>query len=628
MEPKHPEPIVDPDQPDRTDIDRTQHLLGPRYELSWIIGRGGMSTVWLAFDHEADRDVAVKILKPEYTENPEFRARFRNESEAAEALRSENVVTTYDYGEVRENGAVFCFIVMEYVRGETLADVLRREQVLPEALSLDVMAQTAKGLHAIHEAGMVHRDIKPANLLITPQGVVKVTDFGIAKAAEAVPLTRTGMVVGTAQYVSPEQAQGLRVGPASDIYSLGVVGYEILAGHRPFSGDSSVSVAIKHISEAPQPLPQSVSGPMRELIGICLRKDPSRRFADGEELAQATVFVSRGQRPPRPHLVPAIDIGDQPHTEELAQVATGQGTAVPPRQGPAVPVVPPQLGMPPNSSGRQPTPAPDPRAAQFAHCPPGRAVQHPQPGRPPVAAAAQAAAPTLPRRSGSSSALWIVLVLVSLFAVALVAYLSFGGSTKPSPDGQTTTVTSEVPTTPQETGGNGAGSGSGSGSGGWRPQLPGGADQGGAGNDNGQDNPNTPNGATTAPDRPRLPEIPGLPGLGGNGNSNGNGGGGGNGAGNGGNGTGGAGNNSTQGQGGRPGTGAGGTGGGQGGAGTGQGDRPGTGAGGTGGGQGGAGTGRGSGTGNTANGAGGGAPGASAIAGGGGTTPATQGGRA
>lgn len=322
-------------QPDRTDIERIQRLLGDRYQLSWIIGRGGMSTVWLAWDKDEERDVAVKILKPEYTENDEFRNRFRNEAEASEEFRSDNVVATYDYGEVRDdNGAMFCFIIMEYVRGESLADVLSREGSLPESLALDVTTQVARGLQTIHEAGLVHRDIKPGNLLITPQGVVKITDFGIAKAAAAVPLTRTGMVVGTAQYVSPEQAQGQSVHAASDIYSLGVVAYEMVAGHRPFSGDSTVSVAIKHISEAPPALSDSISGPMRELIGICLRKDPQARYENGGELAAATEYVHNGQRPPQPHLVPADDVVVHPRTEHLGAVAQGTGTNVPPEQGP------------------------------------------------------------------------------------------------------------------------------------------------------------------------------------------------------------------------------------------------------------------------------------------------------
>ena len=417
-------------QPDRTDIERTQQLLGDRYELNWIIGRGGMSTVWLAWDTQTERDVAVKILKPEYTDNPEFRTRFRNESHAAARLHSENVVETYDYGEVQNGGTVFCFIIMEYVRGESLADVLTRERVLPEALALDVLVQAALGLKAIHEAGMVHRDIKPGNLLITSDGVVKVTDFGIAKAAEAVPLTRTGMVVGTAQYVSPEQAQGQSVGPASDVYSLGVVGFEMFAGHRLFTGESTVSVAIKHISSAPPPLPENISPHMQELINICLRKNPQTRYADGAELAAAAALVAQGQRPPQPHNVPAVSMDPHPLTEQLGTVAHGQGTRVPPMQGPgAGPSVGPGAG-----SGR-----PAPTGARPAVAASGAAA----------GAGAAASTKKKPKKSSGATPV-IVLGIVAVLALILAAYLWASGRDDAAPNKETMTVTSEVTSEPNQ----------------------------------------------------------------------------------------------------------------------------------------------------------------------------------
>lgn len=290
-----------------------QSLIGSDYVLQWIIGHGGMSTVWLADDVRNEREVALKVLRPEFSNNEEFLSRFRNEADAAENIDSDNVVKTYDYREVEDpSGYRFCFIVMEYVRGESLADLLAREKMLPESLALDVLEQTAHGLSIIHRMDLVHRDIKPGNLLITQNGQVKITDFGIAKAAAAVPLTRTGMVVGTAQYVSPEQAQGKDVTEASDVYSLGVVGYEMLAGERPFSGDSSVSVALAHISQAPEPLSTSISAPVRELIGITLRKDPNTRYAGGNELALAVSAVRLGKRPPQPKAMPNNLIAPEP----------------------------------------------------------------------------------------------------------------------------------------------------------------------------------------------------------------------------------------------------------------------------------------------------------------------------
>lgn len=302
-----------------------QALIGEDYQLQWIVGHGGMSTVWLADDVRNDREVALKVLRPEFSDNNEFLSRFRNEAKAAESIDSENVVATYDYRELEDNGRTFCYMALEYIRGESLADLLAREGALPETLALDVMEQASHGLSVIHHMGLVHRDIKPGNLMITQNGQVKITDFGIAKAAAAVPLTRTGMVVGTAQYVSPEQAQGYEVGPSSDVYSLGVVGYEMLAGKRPFSGDSSVSVALAHISQAPEPLSTSISAPTRELIGMALRKDPNTRFVDGNEFTNAISAVRQGQRPPQPKSAALAPVAAEPSpsasTEMLADMA-------------------------------------------------------------------------------------------------------------------------------------------------------------------------------------------------------------------------------------------------------------------------------------------------------------------
>ena len=302
-----------------------QQLVGDGYQLQWIIGHGGMSTVWLADDLANEREVAIKVLRPEYSANAEFLARFRNEALSAQGINSDNVVATYDYREA-DTGAGFtvCFIILEYIRGESLADLIAREGQLDEAMALDVLEQAAHGLAVIHRMGLVHRDIKPGNLMITQNGQVKITDFGIAKAAAAVPLTRTGMVVGTAQYVSPEQAQGIKVTAASDVYSLGVVGYELLSGKRPFTGDSSVSVALAHVSAEPPALPISVSAPARELIEIALRKDPGQRFHDGNEFQLAISQVRQGLRPAQPggHTqVVATEPSATASTQMLASVA-------------------------------------------------------------------------------------------------------------------------------------------------------------------------------------------------------------------------------------------------------------------------------------------------------------------
>ena len=302
-----------------------QQLVGDGYQLQWIIGHGGMSTVWLADDLANEREVAIKVLRPEFSSNAEFLARFRNEALSAQGINSDNVVATYDYREAdTDAGSTVCYIIMEYIRGESLADLIAREGQLDETLALDVLEQAAHGLAVIHRMGLVHRDIKPGNLMLTQHGQVKITDFGIAKAAAAVPLTRTGMVVGTAQYVSPEQAQGMKVTAASDVYSLGVVGYELLSGKRPFTGDSSVSVALAHVSAEPPALPISVSAPARELIEIALRKDPGQRFRDGNEFQLAVSQVRQGLRPAQPggHTqVVATEPSATASTQMLASVA-------------------------------------------------------------------------------------------------------------------------------------------------------------------------------------------------------------------------------------------------------------------------------------------------------------------
>ncbi|WP_082418492.1 serine/threonine-protein kinase [Corynebacterium lowii] len=333
-------------------------MIGPDYRLQWVIGHGGMSTVWLADDLAHDREVAIKALRPEFSNSPEFLERFRNEAQTAEHINSDNVVRTYAYREVTDShGTIFCFIVMEYVRGESLADLISREGSLPEDMALDVMEQAAHGLAAIHALGMVHRDIKPGNLMVTQTGQVKITDFGIAKAAEAVPLTRTGMVVGTAQYVSPEQAQGKDVQATSDVYSLGVLGYEILSGRRPFTGDSSVSVVMAHINQAPPQLSTSISAQTRELIGIALRKNPARRFANGNEMALAISQVRLGHRPPQPRSAALTGPAPEPSptAATIALGAVANPTTVQPAQQ-----------VPRTQAQAQPRPKPQPAAKPAA----------------------------------------------------------------------------------------------------------------------------------------------------------------------------------------------------------------------------------------------------------------------
>lgn len=277
-------------------------IFGGRYELTSRIAIGGMGEVWEASDSIIGRKVAIKILKDEYMGDPGFLERFRAEARHAALVTNEGIANVFDYGE--EQGSAY--IVMELVPGEPLSNIIEREGRLPADRVLGIVAQTATALHAAHEAGLVHRDIKPGNLLITPEGRVKITDFGIARIADQVPLTATGQVMGTVQYLAPEQASGHTATPSTDIYSLGVVAYECLAGKRPFTGESQVAIAMAQINDAPPPLPNDVPAPVQRLVMACLAKNPADRPQNAAKLAQAATALHRGNVPLAESYVPQI----------------------------------------------------------------------------------------------------------------------------------------------------------------------------------------------------------------------------------------------------------------------------------------------------------------------------------
>ncbi|MFX0573429.1 serine/threonine-protein kinase [Nocardia nepalensis] len=276
-------------------------MIADRYRLQRLIATGGMGQVWEALDTRLDRRVAVKVLKSEFSADPTFRHRFRSEAKTTAQLNHPGIAGIYDYGETLDpSGGETAYLVMELVQGEPLNTVLNRLGRLSVAQGLDMLEQTGRALEVAHAAGVVHRDVKPGNILVTPTGQVKITDFGIAKAVDASPVTKTGMVMGTAQYIAPEQAVGEDATAASDVYALGVVGYEALAGQRPFSGDGAITVAMKHVREAPPPMPSDLPPNVRELIEITMGKDPALRYARGGEFADAVAAVRAGRRPPPP----------------------------------------------------------------------------------------------------------------------------------------------------------------------------------------------------------------------------------------------------------------------------------------------------------------------------------------
>jgi serine/threonine protein kinase len=288
-------------------------LLGGRYALDELIAGGGMGQVFRARDSVLNRDVAVKVLRSEYTGHATFLARFRAEAQHAAGLVHPNIATLFDYGEVDSpTGEHLAYLVMELVRGESLSTLLARERRLSTERTLEILRQSAAGLAAAHAIGVFHRDVKPGNVLLGTDGSVKLTDFGVAVSATSVPLTRTGEVVGTANYLSPEQAEGRKATAASDVYALGLIGYECLAGHRGFEGGTPTQIALRQIREVPPPLPADVPEPVRRLIDRAIAKDPAQRIPDGASLTAALDEVLAG-RPadapsaePRTMVMPAV----------------------------------------------------------------------------------------------------------------------------------------------------------------------------------------------------------------------------------------------------------------------------------------------------------------------------------
>ncbi|WP_043845590.1 protein kinase domain-containing protein, partial [Crystallibacter crystallopoietes] len=291
--------------------------LGGRYQLTDRIAIGGMGEVWKAQDQVLGRVVAVKILKEEYTGDPGFLNRFRAEARHTALLNHVGIANVFDYGE--EEGSAY--LVMELVPGQPLSTIIEREKVLSPDRTLSIIAQTARALAVAHAQGLVHRDVKPGNLLITPDRRVKVTDFGIARLADQVPLTATGQVMGTAQYLAPEQATGQTATGQSDIYSLGVIGYECLSGSRPFSGESQIAIALAQVNDTPPPLPESLPRPVRALLMSMLAKDPADRPANAEKLAEAADAIRAGNIRAAEAAVPGMLLFDGPDSATSAMTA-------------------------------------------------------------------------------------------------------------------------------------------------------------------------------------------------------------------------------------------------------------------------------------------------------------------
>jgi serine/threonine-protein kinase len=283
-----------------------QHL-SDRYELGEILGFGGMSEVHLARDLRLHRDVAIKVLRADLARDPSFYLRFRREAQNAAALNHPAIVAVYDTGEAETPTGPLPYIVMEYVDGVTLRDIVHTDGPMEPKRAIEVIADACQALNFSHQHGIIHRDVKPANIMISKTGAVKVMDFGIARAlADSNSVTQTAAVIGTAQYLSPEQARGEKVDARSDVYSLGCVLYEILTGEPPFVGDSPVAVAYQHVREDPIPPSQRHSDISADLDAVVLKalaKNPDNRYQTAAEMRTDLVRVHSGEAPEAPKVL-------------------------------------------------------------------------------------------------------------------------------------------------------------------------------------------------------------------------------------------------------------------------------------------------------------------------------------
>ena len=338
-------------------------LLAGRYRLVTRIGAGGNGEVWRARDERLDRDVAVKVLRPELADDEDVRARFRAEARAAGGLRHPGIAAVFDFAESADG----TWLVLELVDGPALSDVLRTSGRLSVDRTLDVVEQAAAALQAAHDGGVVHRDVKPGNLLLRADGRLSVTDFGIAHAAGAAALTRTGHVVGTAAYLSPEQASGRPVTGAADLYALGVVAHECLSGARPFERDEPVAVLLAHLQAAPPPLPPDVPEPVAALVRRMLAKDPADRPATAREVQRDAGALRRavsGAAAPTPGATGATTRTTARLTTDVpsrpAVLPSGHGLAGRPGQRRAVRLTAVALGLLALALGVRDATRPDP----------------------------------------------------------------------------------------------------------------------------------------------------------------------------------------------------------------------------------------------------------------------------
>lgn len=423
-----------------------------RYQLRDLLGEGGMASVHLAHDTVLDRPVAIKTLHTELGREQAFRERFRREAQAVAKLTHTNIVSVFDTGEDNLDGMTMPYIVMEYVEGRPLGSVLdedvRQYGAMPADKALKITADVLAALEISHEMGLVHRDIKPGNVMMTKRGVVKVMDFGIARAMQSgvTSMTQTGMVVGTPQYLSPEQALGRGVDARSDLYSVGIMLFQLVTGRLPFDADSPLAIAYAHVQEEPVAASQinrSLPPAVDALIARALKKNPNERFPSAEAMRTECLRVAASFQAAAPSIVPGAQTSSGAGVGSAVFPPVDQGTPAPvgPVQTPYQPtpnpygtpppsVPSPAYGYPQQGGYQAPTPAPN----AYASTPPPYNItpQH---------------AP--PSGGGRKSNRPVVLgsIIVSVVAVGgLIAALALnGGGTDDDAGGDTTPTTSSTP---------------------------------------------------------------------------------------------------------------------------------------------------------------------------------------
>jgi serine/threonine protein kinase len=378
----------------------TDQLFAGRYKLDRRLGVGGMSTVRLAFDTRLERNVAVKLLAEHLAQDPSFVSRFRREALAAARLVHPNIVQVFDFGSDQDSSRQF--IVMEYVDGQSCAEILRERSRLEPGEAVDILAQSCRGLDYAHRNGVVHRDVKPGNLLLSADGMIKLADFGIAKAAEQSDITKVGSVLGTAAYLSPEQARGEPAGPASDLYALGVVAYQLMAGRLPYDAASLTDLARQQSTPPPRldDLVPGVPASLAAAVQRALAGDPEQRYADAGEMERALQQGLDGRGPTS--VTETAWLGpDDPTESTQALSRTSATSALPPRRRQLEPIDEP------------PRPAPAP-------LPPARAARSRRSTAPPPREVTRGGGP------GKWIALLVVLALIVAGAAAYRAASSGG----------------------------------------------------------------------------------------------------------------------------------------------------------------------------------------------------------